>query len=342
MADTHHDGKKERNDRTNAVTKFCLAMEEHRRTDAGRVRTAKEMLDVFFPRTADGAQDKVFLHIPQDVRGPVISNWGIRGPRSANRDTDEKTKQVVADALAAGDIDEAMFEQGLDAQTLVDWIPLTEWWAFWRTGKLTGVAVQKALAVGRELQLFDDRWFLENVEGRGGKLKGTDTLCDTLSKDQIIGWIRNVHRTGDGSPAGLVSALGWETVLAKTSQEALLFSLDALAKKIGLVSADERPGVAVPDGIPADLEPPSIPSMSSGVADQSLWSSTGTTAAALSEARAQMMSQLEEEAQGAPAAAQGDTMMSTPVKPSYGRDDEVTNVNPGKQPPSGRKPVSSR
>jgi hypothetical protein len=256
-----------RNDPKNAVTKFCLVMEEHRRTEAGRVRTAREMVDFYFPRTSGVASDRIFLHIPPETRGPIVSGWGVRGAKSAIRDTDEKTRQVVQDALAAGDIDEAMFEEGVNAQTLIDWVPLTEWWGFWRTGKLTGVAIQKALAAGRELGLFDDRWFLLNVDGRGGKLKGTDTICDTLSKDQIVAWLRKIHETGDGSPAGLVNALGWETVLTKTSQEALLFALDALAKKIGLVvsltAETELPrgqvdddNVAVPD-IP-DLQPPSM------------------------------------------------------------------------------------
>jgi hypothetical protein len=226
-----------RNDRKNAVTKFCLAMEEHRRSDVGRLRTAREMLDFFFQRTASGVEDRLFVHLPAEVRGPIVAAWGIRGAKSAVRDSDDKIRQVVLDALAAGDIDDSIFEDGITAQTLVDWTPLTEWWSFWRTGKLTGVAIQKALAVGRELGLFDDAWFLLNVEGRGGKLKGTDTLCDTLSKDQIVGWVRKVHESGDGSPAGLVGALGWETILTKTSQESLLFALDALARKVGLAAA---------------------------------------------------------------------------------------------------------
>jgi len=259
-----------KNDRKNGVTKFCLAMEEHRRTEAGRVRTAREMVDFFFPREKGIAEDRVFLHIPSEIRGPIISGWGVRGAKSAIRDSDEKTRQVIQDALAAGDIDEAMFEEGVNAQVLIDWIPLTEWWTFWRTGKLTGVAIQKALAVARDLGLFDDRWFLLNCDGRGGKLKGTDTLCDTLSKDQIVAWMRKVHESGDGSPAGLVNALGWETVLTKTSQEALLFALDAFAKKVGLTSGtaagagagagsadDDDDNIAVPD-IPTDLQPPSL------------------------------------------------------------------------------------
>ena len=100
--------------------------------------------------------------------------------------------------------------------------------------------VQKALATARELGLFDDQWFLDNVDGRGGRLKGTDTICDTLSKDQIIAWVRNIHASGDGTAAGIVAALGWEAILSKTSQEALLFALDALAKKVGLVVTRAR------------------------------------------------------------------------------------------------------
>ena len=246
-----------RNDRKSAVGKFCLAMEEHRRTEAGRVRTAREMVEFFFPRTQDGATDRIFLHIPPEVRGPVISGWGVRGVKSAVRDTDEKVRDVVLDALGAGDVDETSFEAGINAQILIDWVPLTDWWTFWRTGKLTGIAIQKALAVGRELGLFDDRWFLGNLEGRNGRLKGTDTLCDTLSKDQIIAWIRKVHESGDGSPAGLVTALGWETILSKTSQEALLFALDALARKVGLVTPHGA-ATEMPPGASDDVAIPAI------------------------------------------------------------------------------------
>jgi hypothetical protein len=260
-----------RNARESAVTKFCLAMEEHRRTEAGRVRTAREMVDFFFPRAGNGAviEDRIFHHIPREIRGPIVSEWGIRGKKSAIRDDDARIRDVVQDGLAAGDIDEAMFEDGVNAQILIDWIPLGAWWTFWRTGKLTGVAIQRALATARELALFDDRWFLLNVDGRGGKLKGTDTVCDTLTKDQIVAWLRRVHESGDGSPVGLVGALGWETILSKTSQEALLFALDAFARKVGLVASAEdddapdaatempaRDNVAMPD-IPA-LEPPNV------------------------------------------------------------------------------------
>ena len=235
------------NERTHPVTKFCLAMEEHRRIPEGRVRTEKDLVAHFFPREGEEATDRLFRHIPNEVRGPVLTAWGIRGSNSARRDDDEKVKTVVNDALIAGDLDEAKFEEGITPQLLVDWVALSDWWTFWRKGKLTGVAIRKALATARELGLIDDKWFFENLEGRGGRLKGTDVVCDTLTKDQIIAWLKNVHASGDGSPSGLVAAIGWETVLQKTAEDALLFALDAFAKKAKLV------------GEPGEVAPPSQP-----------------------------------------------------------------------------------
>lgn len=326
---------KPRNDRTQAVTKFCLSMEEHRRTEAGRVRTAREFVANFFPHDEANATDKIFHLMPNDVRGPVLSNWGIRGGKAALKDDDEKVKNVVHDALVAGDIDEAIFEEGVNAPTLIDWVVLADWWSFWRHGKLTGVAIQKALATARELELIDDRWFLANVQGRGGKLKGTDVVCDTLSKDQIVAWVRKLHESGDGSPAGLVAALGWETILSKTAQDALLFALDAFAKKAGLAPADPKEAapprtdakteaptaeereardsglpVAIPD-IPAvdsaDDAPPSTAEK-----DSNVWG-TADESPKLVEARAKMMEMLG----GAPpSSAEGWATSEVPEKPS--------------------------
>lgn len=245
---------KPRNDRTLGVTKFCLALEHHRRTDAGRVRTPAEMVAWFFPRKDGDVEDRLFIHVPREVRGPVISGWGIRGPKSAIRDDDVRVKNVVRDAFDAGDLDDVMFEQGVTPEILVEWTPLSDYWQFWRTGKVTGPATQFALATGRELGLFDDAWFLQNLEGRGGRLSGTDAICDTLPKDQIVAWVRNIHASGDGSPAGIVTAIGWETILAKTSQEALLFALDALAKRVGLVVPQPQPISQFPASM---TEPPS-------------------------------------------------------------------------------------
>jgi hypothetical protein len=269
-----------RNEPKNAVTQFCFAMEEHRRTPAGRVRTAREMLDHFFPRPPEGAVDRVFVHMPAEVRGPIIAGWGIRGMKSAMRDTNEKVLRVVDDAIASADIDENAFEEGITARTLVDWIPLADWWAFWRSGKLTGDATQKALATARELGLFDDAWFLANVEGRNGKTKGTDTLCETLSKDQIIAWVRGVHHSGDGSPAGLVAALGWDVILTKTAHDALVFALDALARRVGLVPS------VTPADTAEELDPPSMNSFFGGGA---------AATDAVAEARAKMVASLSED-----------------------------------------------
>jgi hypothetical protein len=317
---------KPKNDRTNAVTKFCLAMEEHRRTEVGRVRTAKEFVANFFPYDEKAATDKVFHTIPNEVRGPVLSTWGIRGGKAALKDDDDKVRDVVHDALVAGDIDENIVEEGLTPQILVDWIALSDWWSFWRQGKLTGVAIQKALATARELELIDDRWFFLNVQGRGGKLKGTDVVCDTLSKDQIVGWIRKLHESGDGSPAGLVAALGWETILAKTAQDALLFALDAFAKKTGLVAEKDAPPVESkkeekgPDsGIPIAIpEIPAVdaadnePNTAAVAPDQSPW---GAESPKLVEARAKMMEMLGGQG-GPPAPNQEWNPSDVPEKPS--------------------------
>jgi hypothetical protein len=224
-----------RNDPKLPVVQFCRMLEELRRTDAFRVRSSKELVDTFFPHDEKTATDKLFRELPPDVRGPIVSAWGIRGSKAALRDDDERIARVVHDALVAGDIDADAFEEGISPEVLISYVPLAEWWAFWRGGRVAGAPIQRALGVARALRLFDDRWFLTHVEGRGGRLRGTDTLCDALSKDQIVGWIRNIHQSGDGSPAGLVAALGWDTVLAKTSQEALTFALDALAKELALV-----------------------------------------------------------------------------------------------------------
>ncbi len=265
---------KSKNDPQNAVTKFCLAMEELRRTDGGRVKNAKDFVDYFFPYDETRATDQLFVHLPREVRAPVVAGWGIRGAKAALRDDDDRMRSVVHDAILAGDIDAGVFEEGVSASILTSWVPLGEWWFFWRSGKVSGVPAQRALATARELGLFDDKWFLENVEGRGGRLKGTDTIADTLSKEQIVAWIRGVHASGDGSPAGLVAALGWETILTKTAQEALLFALDALARKIGLakvvvpppvsvpassVRGSEVPGIAIPDFPMEEKDAPEAP-----------------------------------------------------------------------------------
>jgi hypothetical protein len=227
---------KPRNDRALALSAFCLEIEKHRRTTEGRVRNADAFLHFYFSRQGDGtdATDRMLVHLPREVRGPILAGWRIRGLKAALRDDDERAKAVVLDALEAGDLDATMFEDGLEPETVIDFVPLDEWWSFWRGTSLPNAAVQKALATARAMKLIDDKWFLENVAGRGGKLKGTDAVSDTLTKDDVIGWIRGVHASGDASPAGVIAARGWENVLAKTAPEALLAALDAFARKVHL------------------------------------------------------------------------------------------------------------
>jgi hypothetical protein len=226
---------KARNDLTAAVPKFCLALEEYRRSAEGRVRSSQELVSTFFPHDEKGCTDKLFKYLPNDARGPIIAAWGIRGIKAALRDSDEKVQSVVHDALVAGDVDHIAFEDGLTPEILVRWLPLAELWSFWRGGKLTKGALHKALATAYELYLFDARWFLDSLQTRGGSLRGTDVLAEGLSKEDLTAWVHRIHEGADGSPKGIVSALGWDKIVARTADEVLVGVLDAVVAKVGLV-----------------------------------------------------------------------------------------------------------
>jgi hypothetical protein len=261
---------KARNDLSAAVPKFCLALEEHRRSPEGRVRTAQEMIATFFPYDDKVCTDRIFKYLPNDVRGPITAAWGIRGVKAAMRDSDEKVQSVVHDALVAGDIDPTAFEEGLSPETLVRWLPLADLWAFWRAGKMTKQALHKALSTAYELYLFDARWFLDTISAKGGAIKGTDVLSDGLSKDELTQWIRRIHETGDGTPKGIVAALGWDKIAAKTADDVLVAVLDSMVAKVGLVVAQARESAnRLPDSSPRvdqkgwPREGPSSPVLSS-------------------------------------------------------------------------------
>ena len=231
---------KARNDLSAAVPKFCLALEEHRRTPEGRVRTSQEMIATYFPHDENVCTDRIFKYLPNEVRGPIIAAWGIRGIKAALRDDDDKVQSVVHDALVAGDVDPAVFEDGLTAETLVRWVPLADLWAFWRAGKMTKQALHKALSTAYELYLFDARWFLDTISAKGGSIKGTDVLADGLSKEELSQWIHRIHETGDGTPKGIVASLGWDKIVAKSANEVLVAVLDAMVTKVGLVVVQAR------------------------------------------------------------------------------------------------------
>jgi hypothetical protein len=203
------------------------------------VRTAQELVATFFPHDEKVCTDRIFKYLQNEVRGPIIAAWGIRGIKAALRDTDEKVQTVVHDALVAGDLDPSAFEEGLTPETLVRWLPLADLWAFWRGGKLTKQAIHKALSTAYELYLFDARWFLETISAKGGSIRGTDVLADGLTKDDLTHWIHRIHETGDGTPKGIVAALGWDKIAAKTSSDVLVSVLDAMVAKVGLVVASK-------------------------------------------------------------------------------------------------------
>jgi len=217
--------------------RFCVAIEEHRRTPDGRVRTPAQFLAHFFSTESGTPKDEVFRHMPKEVRGPILSAWGIRGAKAALRDDDAKVASVVHDALSAGDLDDATFESALTADKLLAWIPLASFWSFWRAGAITRPALLRALSTAYELRLLDARVFFETLKSRGGELTGTDVLGNAFNKDDLIEWMRKVHAGGDGSPKGILEAVGWEKIALKAPTEALLGALDALAVRLGLAEA---------------------------------------------------------------------------------------------------------
>jgi hypothetical protein len=227
--------KRSPNELNAPVPKFCLTLEDFRRTPDGRVRPAPEFLQHFFPHGPSGSTDRIFKFLPNEVRGPVLTAWGLRGAKSALKDTDDKVQAVVYDALIAGDIDHDAFEQALGPDIVVRWAPLAEWWSFWRAGKLSKLAIHKALESGYDLGLFDAKWFFDTIETPNGKLKGTDVVSEGLTKAELTEWVRKVHASGDGSPKGLLAAIGWDRVVGKTPNDVLVKVIDALASKIGLV-----------------------------------------------------------------------------------------------------------
>ena len=54
--------------------------------------------------------------------------------------------------------------------------------------------------------------------------------------------MRRIHETGDGTPKGLVAALGWDKIVAKTANEVLVAVLDAMVAKVGLVVGAAKVG----------------------------------------------------------------------------------------------------
>jgi hypothetical protein len=231
-----------RNDLSSAVPKFCYGLEVHRRTPDGRVRSAQEFLAHFFPHDSKSTTDRIFHYMPNEVRAPILTTWGVRGKKSALRDDDNKVQSVVHDALIAGDLDSSMFEDALAPDTIMRWIDLADWWVFWRGGKITKYTILKALESGYELGLFDAEWFLGTLRSHEGKLRGTDVLSEGLTKADLTEWVRRIHEGGDGSPKGLIAALGWDQIVAKTADDVLIAVVDVMAVKVALSQASEAKG----------------------------------------------------------------------------------------------------
>jgi hypothetical protein len=221
------------------VSRLCLTLEAFRRIPEGRIRGAEDFQTSFFPHDATASEDKIFCHIPPEVRACVLTAWGLRGAKTALRDTNEKVRAVVHDALLSGDLDAQEFEEGLDASLVIRCVPLAAWWRFWRAGEQTKATLGKVLVTAYSLELFDAEWFFGTVVR--GALEGTDAVAEGLSKADLSLWMKRVHESGDGSPRGLLSAIGWDGIIANTPSEVLGSVVDALAKKVGLIDEELAP-----------------------------------------------------------------------------------------------------
>ena len=186
------------------------------------MRTAEEFLTHFFPHNSKTSTDRIFRMMPIDVRAPILTAWGVRGRKSAFRDDDAKVHGPSSTTLSSGP---ATSTPACSRSALAG----GHRHALGRPGRLVGVLARrqrssrtpllKALETAYELNLFDADWFLDNLRGNGGKLRGTDVLAEGLSKADLTEWVRNIHQTQDGSAKGLIAALGWDQIAAETADE---------------------------------------------------------------------------------------------------------------------------
>lgn len=198
------------------------------------MRTSEEFLASFFPHDSEIVADQLFRYISREHRAKIISGWKIRGPKTALLDDDVKTEKVVYDHLIAGDIDHVIVEEGVSPEVLIESVPLTEWWIFWRTGKLSAPVLVHALEVARTQKLYDAKWFLEHVVAGEGDAKGIDVMAPKLSKEDLTAWVRAIASQSNATPDGIMNALGWDKAFATLGVSTLLILLDALITRIGL------------------------------------------------------------------------------------------------------------
>src|SRR6266536_339210 len=223
------------NDLRAPLSKFCLWLESDRRTEAGRILSATECREHFFWYDAVCASDRIMTRLPREVRASILTGWGIRGKRTALRDDDQRVCAALHDAFLADDVDDQLFEEGISAETLIEWSDLADWWSFWRSGRHTTHSLTLAFEAASDLGLIDLQWFLGAMESLDGTQRGIDVVTSDMSHEELGDWIRNIHRLGDGSPMGLIETIGWPLLVATTPAPVLLSVLDAFATKVGFV-----------------------------------------------------------------------------------------------------------
>ncbi len=219
------------------VSKFALALEIHRREKATGKWEPKDFRSHFFPYAKDGATDEILRRMPKEVRGPILTAWGIRGQNRAKTDSDEKVLEVTFDALTATppDLDDKAFEEGVDAEKTIRWADLRHWWKFWRAGNLRKEDLTVFFRTAFELNLVDAKIFFAMIEDPKKKLTGIDVVSTAISPEDRIAWIRAIYETRDRDEDAILMALGWEKIVIKVDNAILITVADRLAERIGLV-----------------------------------------------------------------------------------------------------------
>ena len=228
------DDQTDRNNDLNApVTKFCLALEKDRRTPEGRIRSRHDFREHFFPY--DESAPKIASSVPAATTSAGRSS--PRGESAAARRRCATTTRgyaaVVHDAFVAGDIDDQTFEDGLAPDLIIGWV---------RARRLVEVLARRkahqvldstrardglrSRAVRRPLVSRHPRERRRQAARHRRPRRGNE-------QDRARRLDQKIHESGDGSPRGLSTALGWSTLVAKTSNAVLLSAMDAFAQKNG-------------------------------------------------------------------------------------------------------------
>ena len=228
--------KAAKNDPAAAVPKFCLALEEHRRTNDGRVRTSQEMLATFFTHDDKACSDRICSSTCRRRARSDHCRVGYSGVKAALRDNDEQdpaasssthsspaTSITWPSRTASPPNDHSLGP----ARRLVG--ILARWQAHEASPSQGPRNRIRTLSLRRPLVPRDDQARERRAQGHRRPRRRLDE--------------RRSHAVGPKDPRdrrrlaqGPGVSLGWDKIVAKTANDVLVAVLDAMVAKVGLVA----------------------------------------------------------------------------------------------------------